>query len=314
MRKSILNFAKIAVFIVACYFVYTKVFSDGGLDNLSQIVSRGKEGNFSYFLLILLLMPINWILEAVKWKLLLRRISEVNLKDSIWAILIGTYYSLVTPNRIGDGIGKLSILTKEKRKQGAYAFFTGSISQLSVTLIAGCLAFGILDINLLPNLSPIYRNLFFTTLIVMSLFMVLAYLLPNLRKKLAVIFGKKIKDEFIVPYDVLELQSFISLSAIRYLIFSSQFVLSLLFFGVSISISNAFFAVALVYLISAIIPTFILGELGVRESAALLVMIPLGGDETGIFAATFFLWLVNLLLPSAVGALIHLSSPKKVSP
>ena len=64
------------------------------------------------------------------------------------------------------------------------------------------------------------------------------------------------------------------------------------------------------YLISAIIPTFVLGELGVRESAALLVMIPLGGDEMGIFAATFFLWLVNLLLPSAIGAIIHLYSPK----
>ncbi|MCB0771783.1 MAG: hypothetical protein KDB93_00205, partial [Flavobacteriales bacterium] len=69
---------------------------------------------------------------------------------------------------------------------------------------------------------------------------------------------------------------------------------------------QALMTVPVVYLVSTLIPTMLLSELGVRGSVAVAMFAPLGGPAAMVLLASFGLWLVNLALPALAGALILL--------
>ena len=73
---------------------------------------------------------------------------------------------------------------------------------------------------------------------------------------------------------------------------------------VDLSAIDAFRSIALMYCCVSVIPSFALAEWGVRGSMALLFIVPLGGQPTQIVAATVALWLVNVAVPAASGAVI----------
>ncbi len=59
--------------------------------------------------------------------------------------------------------------------------------------------------------------------------------------------------------------------------------------------------IALTFFAIAAIPTFALTEIGVRGSAALAFIGLISDNDTGIVAASFSLWLVNIALPAMAG-------------
>jgi hypothetical protein len=95
---------------------------------------------------------------------------------------------------------------------------------------------------------------------------------------------------------------------LRYAVFSSQFVLLCMAFGADVSAGAAFLAIPVVYLVSTLVPTVLLTELGVRGSAAVAFFGPLGADEAAVLLATTVLWSLNLVLPAAVGSVLLVSA------
>lgn len=65
-------------------------------------------------------------------------------------------------------------------------------------------------------------------------------------------------------------------------------------------------AVPVIYLVSTLVPTVLLTELGVRGSAAVGFLVPLGGQAPQVLLATFLVWAVNLVLPAVAGSIILL--------
>jgi hypothetical protein len=86
-------------------------------------------------------------------------------------------------------------------------------------------------------------------------------------------------------------------SALRYAVFTGQYVWMLQAFGVAQRAA----AVSVVWLVNAAVPTGALAEFGVREASALAVMQPADEAVAGVVAATFALWTLNLLLPGLLG-------------
>ena len=64
--------------------------------------------------------------------------------------------------------------------------------------------------------------------------------------------------------------------------------------------------VPLIYLITTLIPSAMLTELGVRGSVAVAVLSPLGGEAALVLLATTCLWLINVAMPASAGSLILL--------
>ncbi|MEM6772412.1 MAG: lysylphosphatidylglycerol synthase domain-containing protein [Bacteroidota bacterium] len=74
--------------------------------------SLSRPGNWRFLLLAILLMPLNWLLEARKWHLLLAEFLPWSFTRTLRTTLAGVSLSAATPNRIGEIGGRLLVAKK----------------------------------------------------------------------------------------------------------------------------------------------------------------------------------------------------------
>jgi uncharacterized membrane protein YbhN (UPF0104 family) len=247
-------------------------------------------------------MFVNWSLESLKWQMLMRPFRRISFLLSFRAVLSGTTISLFTPNRVGEFAGRVLHLEQGFRIKGVIATITGSMSQLLVTIIAGCIALLVYPrdpgftmiqdreiIQLLASVIPILSVLIFFGL------PQLPGLLPEGR------FKERI--DALASYNAFQLSTAVSISALRYMVFAIQFFLVLRLFNVIIPFSDSIQLIAIIYIVMAIVPTMAVSEIAVRGSVALYFLAPYSGDPAAILAASTLLWLINLALPAGLGAL-----------
>ena len=183
----------------------------------------------------LLLMPLNWIIESVKWQALLKEIERISLKDALRGILIGITFGMATPNRVGEYVGRSIILKKNNRIKGSLATMLGSWSQVLVTLILGQIGWIILfdNIHIFSNLAhkPI---LVFGLIGLMILMLLIFYNLTWLKKLLVWLsINQRYVDEikFLIRFSNIELTQVLLLSFSRYIIFTTQYIIVCLQFS-----------------------------------------------------------------------------------
>jgi len=108
--------------------------------SISSVWTSLKE-NYQLVGLTLILVPINWLFEVLKWKLLIDKIQNMPLVKAIKSINFGISLALITPNNIGDFGGRLLYIEKEKRWQAIFLDSFLSLTQLFVTISVGLYAF-----------------------------------------------------------------------------------------------------------------------------------------------------------------------------
>jgi hypothetical protein len=99
----------------------------------------------------------------------------------------------------------------------------------------------------------------------------------------------------------------LSFSAIRYIVFVVQYFLLFRLFEVDIEWWQCFWAVSVIFLVLAIIPTFAIAELGVRGKVSLKLIELFSTNSLGISITTATIWIINLVLPAIAGSLLILS-------
>jgi len=99
----------------------------------------------------------------------------------------------------------------------------------------------------------------------------------------------------------------LSLSAIRYLVFVVQYFLLFRLFGVNTGYGQTFYAVSVIFLVMAIIPTFAIAELGLRGKVSLKLLQLFSPNSLGISITTATIWFINLILPAIAGSLLIVS-------
>lgn len=256
-------------------------------------------GNLPFYMLALLgFATINWGLESEKWYRLINSQTTITRFQAFRSVLIGTAASMISPGRTGDVVGRALTLPR-KRRVAVHAGVIGSLSQLLVTLFIGTAAasfFYFQGVFLEEKLLMASVVIGATGCLVVSLAYFTNIKLPFLEKRIsryrARNIGTRLKLELV----------FLSLG--RYIIFSIQFLFALSLLGNSLPPALSISAIALVYLILAIMPALILGELGVRESVVMVVFSTLTQNWDMAIVASLMVWLVNLAIPSLVGALL----------
>jgi uncharacterized membrane protein YbhN (UPF0104 family) len=263
----------------------------------------------------LLLVLVNWGLEAVKWQILLKPLEQISITKAIKAILAGVAFSINTPNRIGEYGGRVLYVKDGHRWQAVSLTIAGSLSQLIVTLAAGVA--GLLALLSQPSLlqsSAVHalwvQALLYGTIAVTVFLCVLYFKLSWLVKWLKKIprgnnFLKHIA--VIENLDVRFLLRVIGLSLLRYIVFVIQFILLLQLFIGSINTGIACMMVSIVYLVLAIIPTIALAEIGIRGKVSLLLFGMITTNTLGIVAATLAIWCINLIIPAIIGTILFAS-------
>jgi hypothetical protein len=93
----------------------------------------------------------------------------------------------------------------------------------------------------------------------------------------------------------------LALSAVRYAVFAGQFVLLVRSFAPGAPWGLLAAGVALALFVKSALPPALLGDLGVREGAAMFFLGGLGVSTAAAFNASLGVFAVNLVLPALAG-------------
>lgn len=305
------------VFFVLAWFIRQQIISQADWQtSLDQILLAVKGPGQWKLWLAVLLMPVNWGIEARKWQLAMRPDGGIAFKDAFRAIFTGATMASFTPNRMGEYLGRI-LYVKEGRRVAAISLtMICSMAQLLVTLVLG--AGGLIYLFPLLHRQSLAGRLEWglplTLTIIGALMLGLGFLyfrFPQLARKSARIpwIGKlgafiKVLENF----DRSILLRILFLSFVRYIVFVVQYSLVFPVFNVSLGFSQVWGGMSVVFLIMAVVPTFtFLTELGLRWGASIQVLELFSSNSVGIFAASFAIWLINLIIPALIGSLLIVS-------
>lgn len=268
------------------------------------------------FLIVLLLMVLNWGVEAQKWLLLMIPFKTIRFSQSYGAVLAGLTVSVFTPNRIGEFFGRVLSLSFKNPVFAMLSTLAGSFAQLMVTIVFGLpAALYIYLLHLPDGQMPVDSILLAVSFIPLLLLILLFQYLPSAFRWVMSLTPRKLRvvkyyGRAFTLHTKTHLNIVLFLSFLRYTIFAAQYVILLRFFGVGESYCNLFIPVAAVFFIMMAIPSVALAELGVRSSVALSVFSvwyglsqQLADDVTlGIMVSASVLWIINIAIPALVGS------------
>jgi uncharacterized membrane protein YbhN (UPF0104 family) len=308
-KKYLSILIKIVIVFFSFYFIYNELVhhNDVGrisLDSLLDTIIN----NYSLIFIVVLMMFINWMLESLKWKFMIRKIEAISFFTSFRAIFSGITVSSFTPNRIGEYGGRVFCLEKSDRIQAVFITILCSMAQLLTTIIFGSFAFFILHEQFLEDQYFIIEISRFSLLVlfVLNILFVLAYFnvafLINFLWKFSFFNFLRQYINVISLFNFKDLLVTFLYSVFRYLIFSIQFLILLHVFNVDISLYDAILSVMLVFFFITLTPTITIAEIGVRGSMALLVFLKFSTNVIGILSSTFLLWIINLIIPAIIGS------------
>lgn len=321
-KKTLSFLLKITIVMLAFYFLDKQVISkidlekleyDGGPDgkyDLRYLYQSILEHQILIFV-VFLMMFLNWFLEAVKWKFLIKKIEKISLLTSLRAVFSGITVSIFTPNRVGEYGGRVFCLEKGDRIQGVLITVIGSMSQLLTTIFFGSIGVLFLN-NYYPPLEDSYQQmefaypLLFFTLLFLNVLLILLFhnisIISNLIDKFDWLSKYRKYKEVFTYYSSQELMIVFLLSILRYAVFTTQFFILLKVFYVDISYFDAIVLSMVMFFIISVNPLSIaIADIGVRGNVAVLLFSLVSPNAVGILFATFLIWIINLLLPAIIG-------------
>ena len=257
--------------------------------------------------LTVLLMIFNWGLETLKWQTLLENVQKLSFLDSFKSVLAGLSSGLLTPNRIGNFIGRLAYIEKENHNKATINTLIGNLAQFISTLLMGLIG--------LFSLLFLEYNIHNTSWILIlsicfSSFGCLIYFKPLILDFFPVnkLFSIKTKQSLLdINNSHISIKTkVLGLSVLRYIVFCSQYFLLFKAFGLEISSILLFSLIATVFLITTLIPSLLFGKLFVRESVAVFIFSLAGINLSLILLVAFLLWFINLAIPAIVGSVFWL--------
>jgi hypothetical protein len=114
---------------------------------------------------------------------------------------------------------------------------------------------------------------------------------------------KRFLKHFVVlkNYDSKTLSQALGFAFLRYSVYTIQYLLLLHFFGINVSLIDGISGIATIFILQTSIPLPPLLGLAVRSEIAILVWGVFSSNELSILAATFILWILNLIIPALFG-------------
>ena len=310
-KKTIGFLLKIGIVAFALFFLYEQLTAKSSIEQFNNAdVLKQIKGHYSILIVIVLMMFLNWFLEALKWQFLIKKIEEISFSRSVRAVFSGITVSAFTPNRVGEYGGRVFCLEKADRIQAVFITIIGSMAQLITTIF-----FGSIGILLLPSLMPEFTQILslmeYSYPILVFVFLLLNSLLIFIYLNTSVLSLLLSRIKFLNKYEkynsvfsfysVEELAKVLLFSVARYAVFTTQFFILLHVFGVIINYTDALVLIMTMLFVISVIPTIAITEIGVRGSVALFLFGLISSNTVGILSATFVMWIINLLLPALIG-------------
>lgn len=242
-----------------------------------------------------LLSFLNWGIEALKWKYLIREVTSISFFRALGLIFTGITVGILTPNRVAEIPVRAYLLNeRESRNTLIFLSFIGSVFQMIVTYIVGII-----------GLIFIFDERFYSTKHVVIILLGAIVLMTIF----IVLYFKHLKINLLKKYNINNPLKFVQqkwlgaslYSLFRYFIFAIQLWIILKAFEIHINQINFIWLIPIFFLISSSIPTILLSEIGVRSSVGIFVFGTISENDINILAATIVLWIINIALPAFLG-------------
>lgn len=303
---------KWAILVLAYGFLFYKLST---FDNYYDFINQMKSPDclqLLWLLLTLVLLPLNWLLEAVKWRELISDLEQISLAKSLQTIFSGITTGFFTPNRIGEYPGRALFLNSGSRVPAIALGFVGSLAQTLAILVCGVPA-AILFFIVSSNASQLSGNalwvfFFGAGLLLVSLYCCLPVVSSHcLRYPIK---NEKIRNtlQALEAMSAKKLLKVFLLSLIRYTVFCLQLFLVLRFFGIRLSVAEAVIGIATNYLFVTFTPSIALSEAAIRGSYAIIFIGAFTDNVLAVAAAGITLWLINYCLPMIIGSFVFSKS------
>jgi len=310
-QKKLLNYIIAPLLLVLLLLlIYRQIATRRSLQTeWESFLQYFKNGNKSILLFILLLAPINWMLEAKKWQLLLSKIEPLPFSKAFASILTGIAFALITPNKIGDFAGRILYLSNKSKLRGAIATLIGNLAQTVVVFIFGII--GLLCFNIyFPGNWQLVALLI---ALAGASFLLYFYLNIHVLSKWAERFPKLralvISMRVLKRYSTRDLLRILSIAFLRFCVYNLQFLMIINIFGAGVPWLLGFFISGLMFWFITVIPSLFVADLGVRGFVAGLLFTDTGLSENAVsvLAGSYSIWMLNLVVPAVIGSILVLS-------
>lgn len=270
-----------------CFYQFKKL----NFNNINHIYST----DYLYLACAFLLVFPNYWLEFKKWDFITKAINQaIPVRLKVQSFFAGIITGMLTPNMQGNFIGRIYYFQRKFRLPVTLLTLTANLGQFCITV-----ALGLIGLVLAKNQSLGVVSIPLIILIPAIVFYFYFERIPAFKKHF-----KWYKYIQILLSEHGKLRwKIIWFSLFRNLIFSIQFLLALHAFGAEIN-WKTYWLIWELYLWTTLSPSLIFGKLFVRESIALWVFTAISIPEWNIVAASFFIWVVNLLIPTLLGLII----------
>lgn len=303
MSKTILKVFYILLGVAAYgYMLYQLWQYEGYMTMLERLRTAGTPAYVSMGI-CLLLVPLNILLEAMKWRGLMQGVEQMNILQAQRQVYVGCVAAFLTPYRVGDYPTR-ALMLRDKSKWWQ-AILMGIVGSFLLSLvIAMCGLLGLLsnlrryDVQWLPFAIGITGAL-----------LLIVLLLPWASKRLN---GHEWKNkkwgDFIAQLAGMSYVQYLQLLGLsfgRYIVFSTQLILVLYFVGIRMSAVEWLQSVAVYYLLVTFSPNIPMADPGIRGSWAIFVWGSVNPQWVApVGLAVVLLWAVNTLVPVVVGTIL----------
>lgn len=302
-QDKLILIAKIVITICMITYIAINV-------SFKETLSIISNANLSYLLIVVALTFLNLFIQFQKWKFISKVcLSYENDTTVATSLFQGFAAGIFTPGRIGEYVGR-SLAFKEKTLlEVITATVIDKMFNLLIITFFGSLS-AILFISYFAHVSSFVTVSLFILLfcIYYILFLLLSspkiwegFILNSLRK---VKYLKDFIDKLILlkRLDRTNLTKIFLLSFVFYLTFVTQFALLMAAYSNSVvNLLDFTWIGSIVFFTNSVIPSVTLGELGIRESAALYFSQRFGYLGSIGFNAALSIFFFNILVPAIIG-------------
>lgn len=299
--KSFLFFLiKLTIVVGSLYFIYNKIAHNSEL-NFSEFYNQIKPillNNNSTIFILFLFTFFNWFFEIWKWKILVATIQKIRFYDATKQSLAALTVSLLTPNRIGDYGGKAAYFSKN-RSEILLLNLIGNLNQLLITIL-----FGIIGLTFFLRTYDIEINLYRLRGIGYLLGFLILLIIPNRNRSVKLFEYLKLDQlkVFLKEITTKTHLNILTLSLVRYILFSHQFYFLLTIFRIETDYLTLIYLIFSMYLIASIIPSISLFDWAVKGSVAIYIFTFIDIPEITIVTITLLMWILNFAIPSIIGS------------
>lgn len=294
-KKYFAILIKISVFV----FIFCLLFNQITKIDLSELKSFSIKNRFS-FILVFLLIFVNWFLEFLKWKVTLQFAGiRVHEKIRVQSFLAGIVTGFLTPNLIGNFLGRMFYFPRNERPGIILLTLFSNAAQFLASIFFGIVALILIGFPAVDmGVHPFYFILLCSLTLLFFFFLFFQFehipwsFIQNNRWVKRILPLIKKSNSFRIKL--------LFLSFFRHFVFSMQYFLLLKAFGLQVE-WEWLFGIWEVFFFATLVPSLWMGKLLIRESIALWILSNATGNGFLVLLASVVLWCLNQLLPALVG-------------